>query len=169
MYVYIMSRPDGWHKIGMSGEPEHRRHHLVGVPTLVRQFKIGDYAATIEYFAHKEMAALGITEREGEWFNADARLCARAIRRAIRKFDKIGGYYEWTVYLKRGNVRRTGGKTGHPLTPFTREQLEKARAAWFNPDYATNRIAAKYTGMSVEMCRRRWGVSGRPFPKRKRK
>lgn len=58
---------------------------------------------------------------------------------------------------------------GRPRKHFSPEQIEVARTAWFNRDYATDIIAAKYAGMSREMCKRRWGKSGRPWPKRKRK
>lgn len=73
--------------------------------------------------------------------------------------------------LRGGGRRLPAGiiPPGRPRVEFSEEQLERGRAAWFSRDYATDRIAAKHAGMSREMCRRRWGSSGRPWPARRKR
>jgi hypothetical protein len=95
--VYVVSRVDGFHKIGVTYDAEQRRRVLsrntkaelrpIG---LVRAYYLGQAAPTVEKAAHAEMKAAGHEMLPLEWFDAPAEECVAAVERAIRLIDKIG-------------------------------------------------------------------------------
>jgi hypothetical protein len=168
MYVYIMVRSDGWHKIGLSADPQRRTKQLAEngeCPRVVRTFRIGRYAPTIENVAHFEMGRLGVAKRQGEWFESDANTCAKAIVSAKRKMAKYGGYDGLRKHVQKLKARVPPREPGEPSDG----QLFMWERQWFSPEFSTDESAARRTGFTAEMCRRRWGSSGRPWPKRRRK
>ena len=85
----------------------------------------------------------------------------RAINADTVRLLKIGG--------KR--LPATGRGAGRPPRLFTDAGVLKAKTAWFSKDYATNEIAERHmpNGFTVTMARRKWGPSGRPWKKTRRR
>jgi hypothetical protein len=80
------------------------------------------------------------------------------------------------LFRKGGNGLPTSGSgAGRPAA----KSDDAIKAIWFSRDYSTNEIACKHMPMwesksgpqswTPRMCRDRWGVSGRPFAKRKKR
>jgi hypothetical protein len=105
--VYVASRADGFHKIGVTYDAEQRLRVLsrntkaeLRPIWLVRAYDLGRSAPTVEKAAHAEMLASGHEMLPLEWFDASASECVAAVERAIRLIDQIG-----TEGWKRQRVR----------------------------------------------------------------
>lgn len=172
MYVYIMVRSDGWHKIGLSVDPEQRAKQLVengDRPRVVKTFQIGPYAATIENVAHHEMNRLGVKNRQGEWFESDAETCAKAIASAKRKMTKYGGYEGVRKHVRKQVEKIRSRVPKRQPGEFTDGELFMWERRWFSEEFPTDAGAARRTGFTAEMCEMKWGSSGRPWPKRRKR
>ena len=82
--------------------------------------------------------------------------------------------------LKRGNRSpATGRGRGRPAVEWTDKEIEKAKTVWFSPDYATNVIAEKHLPSKIwngkqetfnaKRAWNKWGPSGRPYKKPKKR
>lgn len=168
--VYVMSRGDGWHKVGCSVWPARRRMalSLKSEPvTLVRQFPVSDIYA-VEWLAHYELRGV---ERSGEWFNAPDKECCRAIRRAIKKHDELGRHGLWELRAREVQRRRKAvkspprpGEKGRKPTPWPSVEVENEwRRRWKSKNYKSDAAVvreAKEAGFTERMVRR-FGKSGR--------
>lgn len=95
-------------------------------------------------------------------------------RRSDKKSDKSGMIADAIRSLKtQGRRLMPPGhrKPGRPKTATSEADTEAARRAWHSRDYATNAVAVRHmpSGWTESLARRRFGVSGRPWPKRARK
>lgn len=96
VYVYVASRSDGMHKIGVTGDvekrcatlsrmlPKHRPIHVL------RSFDLGYDAPLIEKVAHHGMVSKGYAMHRLEWFDASAETCIAAVDGAIQLIAEIG-------------------------------------------------------------------------------
>ena len=171
--IYVMSRPDGWHKIGISSDPMLRRksvgHRAVVV---VHTRDLGNLKAYIvEKSAHMEM---GEVERSGEWFNSSSDNCVAAINRALTRYNECGPD-EWkrTVEAKwRASGRRgiNNGKAGRSGITLTAEQRREWGRMWKSKDFETNKdaLAAMGDPFNAVTANKLFGPSGRPVGPRKR-
>jgi hypothetical protein len=104
-YLYIMSRGDGWHKIGVTDDVDSYRHygvsrfvpkHLRPVKNVTRRPVYGPlYLA--EKLAHDELVRLGYERGNGngqtEWFAVSESVARRVVRMAaatVRDSEKVG-------------------------------------------------------------------------------
>lgn len=112
-FVYVAARPDGWHKIGTSIDPDFRVRGLSrdigGHPvTLVHTHDCGQSlqhnnpASQIENIAHWELID---RPNHREWFGVDAQTAISAVTEAARKF--AAGHRQKAVFatVKRFSVR----------------------------------------------------------------
>jgi hypothetical protein len=98
VYVYVASRSDGMHKIGVTGDVEKRcatlsrmlpKHRPIKV---LRSLDIGHDAPLIEKVAHHGMVSQGYTMHSLEWFEASAETCIAAVDSAVQLISEIGRY-----------------------------------------------------------------------------
>lgn len=94
-------------------------------------------------------------------------------RTSAKKADKSAMIEAAEAALKsKGRTRLPGGfrKAGRRPMPISDAQREQARKAWFSKDYATNEIAVRHMpeGWTARRAWREFGVSGRPWPSKKR-
>lgn len=177
-FVYVMTRPDGWHKIGVSVEPKTRRLHVsvsrgAGPVRVVRKFRAADPYA-VEAIAHV-IADKAAKDRAGEWFDASREDCTGAVVRALGIFRDLGRHDASKVRKKLRKPVRLGDtvwrKRGRPKLVWTDDQLDTAKRVWLSRDYTTNAAAAKHLpkGFTAKRAWELFGPSGRPFMKRKRR
>lgn len=95
-YVYVASRSDGMHKIGVTGCVESRCITLSKMlpmcrpVRIVRSFDLGFDAPLIEKVAHSLMVSNGHVMHPLEWFEAQAETCVDAVEDAVRLIAEIG-------------------------------------------------------------------------------
>lgn len=172
--IYVMSRPDGRHKIGISGNVDGRRRQVGAGVKLVKAFRPNGNVFMIEKLAHAEMAGV---ESYAEWFAADADACILAVRRAVEKFHRMGGADGYTKqreakWRKNRKPRTIGGKVGAPGKEFTADQIDAFASIWTDHTHKTNRDALIAMGKPFGMvtANKLLGPSGRKAgPKTKAK
>ncbi|MDY7525459.1 GIY-YIG nuclease family protein [Sphingomonas sp. 10B4] len=87
--VYVVSRGDGWHKIGVTADIQLRLYHIhrdIGFKpvTLVHTVAADRAAAKVENLAHW---ALIDFEHDHEWFRASAEQAIQAVENAMARYE----------------------------------------------------------------------------------
>ena len=95
-------------------------------------------------------------------------------RRSDRKAEKSAMIADAVRSLKTAGRRLMPPgqrKPGRRERAASKDEIEQARAAWFNRDFETNEVAERYMpeGWTHWRARRKFGVSGRPWPSKKRR
>ena len=170
--IYVMSRPDGWHKIGVSSDPSYRRKFLGSGVRVSYLVELGNRNAFIvEKYAHMAMAG---AENSGEWFNAPRRECLAAIRAALDVYELCGpdqwkrvAEAKWRASGCRGVRGNLKGRAGVVLTA---EQKREWGRIWRSKDYDTNgeALAAMGRPFNAVTANKLFGPSGRAPGARKR-
>lgn len=169
--IYVMSRPDGWHKIGISSDPHYRRKFLGAGVRLVHSVELGKRNAFIvEKYAH---TAMGDAQSEGEWFAASADACIAAIETALDQYETCSPEQwkkiveaRWRASGQRGS---NNGKIGRKGITLTAEQRREWSRIWKSKDYATNEEALEAMGKPFKKvtATKLFGPSGRsPGPRK---
>lgn len=170
--IYVMSRPDGWHKIGISADPHYRRKFLGAGVAFVHSVELGKRNAFIvEKYAHM---AMGTVQSEGEWFSASADDCISAINVALERYEACSPE-QWKKIVEarwRASGRRgsNNGKIGRKGITLTAEQKREWGRMWKSKDYETNAAALAAMGdpFNSVTANKLFGPSGRAPGPRKR-
>lgn len=101
-HVYVAADPNGWHKIGMTGDPKLRAYHLSRdrrMPVeMVAVFPARKDAHRVEVTAHWLLAD---SENAREWFKVDAQTAIAAVEQATAKVDAGHVPHSRFSYLRR--------------------------------------------------------------------
>lgn len=170
--IYVMSRPDGWHKIGISSDPSYRRKFLGAGVRHMHSVELGNRNAFIvEKYAHLEMVGVN---NSGEWFDATAAACLAAINAALDRYERCGPEdwkkivdAKWRASGRRGSNNGIIGRKGITLTA---EQKREWGRMWKSKDYETNAAALAAMGdpFNSVTANKLFGPSGRAPGPRKR-
>lgn len=187
-YLYVMSRADGWHKIGVSGCDHYRKFGVsYNLPArlrpvvYVKSWPVYGPVYMAEKLAHERLVELGyergVGDHQTEWFNASeavARNVVRAaiahvaspenVRAVIKARAKRISQKAWQRE-KAGLVVR-GGKAGRRPKPWPSPEVEAAaRRLWksknIESDAAAIREAQEQFPDVSERMMRNLGKSGR--------
>lgn len=154
-YVYVMSRADGWHKIGVTGCDHYRKfgvsHNLparLRPVVFIKSWPAYGPVYMAEKLAHERLVELGyergVGDHQTEWFNVSEAVARKVVRAAVAY---VASPENVQAVIKARAKRRSknawqrekaglvvkGGKPGRKPSYWPSDDVEKAaRKLWFS-------------------------------------